>query len=166
MSGCSQWEGNELFSGNFPAIIILAVVKWKIYNWNWMCDNWKIHYKWCIIYTIYSESYTLYRFHGYRCFLFWSKGKMFFWAHWFFLWCSTSSGHWKNCHSASPISSSYNTSMILSHLAHLVSLLLKLHDLVKVGHASLLLRLPVQLQRPDFELQLLALRLQLQEGHL
>lgn len=48
----------------------------------------------------------------------------------------------------------------------LVSLLLQLHDLVKVGHASLLFSLPVQLECSHFQLQLLALRLQLQNIHL
>ena len=46
-------------------------------------------------------------------------------------------------------------------LTDLVPLLLQLHGLVEVGDASLLLRLPVQLQGPHLQLQLLTLALQL-----
>ncbi len=44
---------------------------------------------------------------------------------------------------------------------YLVSLSLQLHDLVEVGHTPALLRLPVQLQSPETQLQLLTLRHQL-----
>lgn len=44
----------------------------------------------------------------------------------------------------------------------LVPLLLQFHDLIEVGLAPLLLRLPVQLESPHLQLQLLTLRLQLQ----
>lgn len=43
----------------------------------------------------------------------------------------------------------------------LVSLLLKFHDLVKIGHTSFLLSLPVQLESSHLQLELLALQLQL-----
>ncbi len=49
---------------------------------------------------------------------------------------------------------------------YLVSLSLQLHDLVEVGHTPALLRLPVQLQSPETQLQLLTLRLQLHKHSL
>ena len=49
----------------------------------------------------------------------------------------------------------------MTGLTDLVPLLLKLCGLVEVGHAPLLLRLPVHLQGPHLQLKLLTLALQL-----